>query len=184
MPAPLAPTPELVPKTNRGGDEASVDAPVEASVDAPAVKAAVTFAPPPPVRARLARADVAGAAGGKSPSKKQRAKMSTTAAPLVTSPKHHAGWYGTAGAGASGAGASSEPGIASGASRGGRRRDLSLRSKLPSKANVARRRDTRDHRRGSSSAPASPAKPAFSVSPMKRGFANSSVADARRASAE
>ena len=51
MPAPLAPTPELVPKTNRGGDEASVDASVEASVDAPAVKAAVTFAPPPPVRA-------------------------------------------------------------------------------------------------------------------------------------
>ena len=115
MPAPLAPTPELVPKTNRGGDEASVDASVEASVDAPAVKAAVTFAPPPPVRAPRA-ADVAGAAGGKSPSKKQRAKMSTTAAPLVTSPKHHAGWYGTAGAGASGAGASSEPGIASGAS--------------------------------------------------------------------
>jgi len=171
MPAPLAPTPELVPKTNRGVDEASVDA----SVDAPAVKAAVTFAPPPPVRAPRA-ADVAGAAGGKSPSKKQRAKMSTTAAPLVISPKHHAGWYGTAGAGAS-------DGIASGS--------LSARSS-PSKANiahVARRRDTRcdtrrDHRRGSSSAPASPAKPAFSVSPMKRGFANSSVADARRASAE
>ena len=187
MPAPLAPTPELVPKTNRGGDEASVDASVEASVDAPAVKAAVTFAPPPPVRAPRA-ADVACAAGGKSPSKKQRAKMSTTAAPLVTSPKHHAGWYGTAGAGASGAGASSEPGIASGASRGGGGGgggggSLSARSS-PSKANVARRRDTRDHRRGSSSAPASPAKPAFSVSPMKRGFANSSVADARRASAE